>query len=98
MDTGAFPSFELDLLEGPQTGVTLKGSGASSLRVGRTRAAPLQLQDPAVSERHAELKWTGCRWELRDLGSSNGTTLNGTLLQPKGVHTGLGWLLADHGF
>jgi hypothetical protein len=35
------------------------------------------LDDPRVSGRHACLRWTGGGWRLRDLGSKNGTTVNG---------------------
>jgi signal transduction protein with GAF and PtsI domain len=31
-----------------------------------------------VSKRHARLEWTGRGWRLADLGSKNGTTVNGT--------------------
>lgn len=73
----------LELLEGPQAGIILQRSG-TSLRVGRTRSAALQVKDPAVSESHAELEWKGGRWEIRDLGSTNGTRLNGILLRAQG--------------
>ena len=33
--------------------------------------------DPSVSRRHAQLRRDGKRWLLRDLGSRNGTRLNG---------------------
>ena len=35
-----------------------------------------------VSNEHASLRWRGTSWELRDLGSRNGTYVNGTRLQP----------------
>jgi hypothetical protein len=33
--------------------------------------------EPSVSRRHAELRRDGARWLLRDLGSRNGTRVNG---------------------
>jgi hypothetical protein len=33
--------------------------------------------DPYVSRRHAEIVWIGAGWGVRDLGSTNGTRLNG---------------------
>lgn len=39
------------------------------------------VQDPSVSERHAELSWRGGSWHVRDVGSSNGTCLNGRALE-----------------
>ncbi len=38
--------------------------------------------DPAVSHRHARLTLMGGNWELVDLGSENGTSLNGRALAP----------------
>ena len=35
------------------------------------------LPEDCVSRRHAELRRDGERWFLRDLGSSNGTRVNG---------------------
>jgi len=37
---------------------------------------------PAVSRRHAEFTWVSGRLRLRDLGSANGTSVNGVPLQP----------------
>lgn len=48
--------------------------------VGRTRSCDLRLQAPSVSGEHAVLWWSGEAWELRDLGSRNGTFLNGQRL------------------
>jgi hypothetical protein len=46
--------------------------------VGRAPEAALRLEHAAVSWRHASLRWTGRAWELQDLGSLNGTFVNGT--------------------
>ena len=45
--------------------------------LGRDPAAGLRLEDPAVSRRHAELSCAQGVWTLRDLGSSNGTYVDG---------------------
>ena len=37
----------------------------------------LMLEQPHVSNVHAHLRWTGQAWELKDLGSRNGTYLDG---------------------
>lgn len=49
--------------------------------VGRSRAAHLRLSDPSVSAQHAILAWTGRAWEAYDLGSRNGTAVNGHRLE-----------------
>jgi len=47
------------------------------LTIGRSSACELVLADETVSRRHAELRiHDGC-WLLRDVGSSNGTWVNG---------------------
>ena len=46
--------------------------------VGRAPEAALKLENPSVSWRHASLRWTGQVWELQDLGSLNGTFLDGS--------------------
>jgi FHA domain len=48
--------------------------------VGRSRLAALRMREPTVSGEHAVLRWTGTEWELHDLGSRNGTTLDGRRL------------------
>ncbi|WP_338895464.1 DUF1707 and FHA domain-containing protein [Streptomyces sp. TG1A-60] len=48
-----------------------------SLRIGRDPASGLRLSHETVSRVHAELSRQGGMWILRDLGSTNGTTVNG---------------------
>jgi hypothetical protein len=50
--------------------------------VGRAPEAALRLELASVSWRHASLRWTGRGWELQDLGSLNGTFLNGNRVEP----------------
>lgn len=45
--------------------------------IGRADEADFRLDDPNVSRRHAVLFWDRGRLYLRDLGSTNGTYLNG---------------------
>jgi pSer/pThr/pTyr-binding forkhead associated (FHA) protein len=45
--------------------------------VGRDPASAIVFDDPSVSARHAELRWSAGAWLLRDAGSKNGTFLNG---------------------
>ncbi|MEZ4362880.1 MAG: FHA domain-containing protein [Kofleriaceae bacterium] len=48
--------------------------------IGRSRLAALRLDDPTVSGEHAVMRWTGVEWELHDLGSRNGTSVDGRAL------------------
>ena len=48
--------------------------------LGRSRDCDCVLAEPSVSRRHAELRRDGARWLLRDLGSRNGTRVNGVRL------------------
>ncbi|HET7499374.1 MAG TPA: FHA domain-containing protein [Kofleriaceae bacterium] len=50
--------------------------------VGRSRLANLRMSEPTVSGEHAVLRWTGRDWELHDLGSRNGTIVDGRRLAP----------------
>lgn len=51
--------------------------GGHPLRIGRDPASGLRLSHESVSRVHAELRRQGGMWVLRDLGSTNGTTVNG---------------------
>jgi FHA domain/Domain of unknown function (DUF1707) len=51
--------------------------GGNPLRIGRDPANGLRLSHETVSRVHAELVQQGGVWVLRDLGSTNGTTVNG---------------------
>ncbi|MCB9682650.1 MAG: FHA domain-containing protein [Alphaproteobacteria bacterium] len=57
--------------------------------MGRSRSLQLTLPRPEVSAEHAVLAWDGEVWSVRDLGSRNGTHLNGERLAP-GVSQPLG--------
>jgi hypothetical protein len=50
--------------------------------VGRSRLADLRMTEPTVSGEHAVLRWTGREWELHDLGSRNGSIVDGRKLAP----------------
>ena len=50
------------------------------LRVGRLEALEVVLDDSSVSRYHAEVRITDRGWRVRDLGSTNGTRLNGVRL------------------
>jgi adenylate cyclase len=52
-------------------------TGGRALTVGRAASCDLPIQDPTVSRRHAELELAGAGVRVRDLGSTNGTYLDG---------------------
>ena len=45
--------------------------------IGRARTCNLLINRPKVSGVHAEIIWTGGAWQIRDLGSRNGTYVDG---------------------
>ncbi len=45
--------------------------------VGRDAAADIQIDDSGLSRKHFEVIWDGSKAGVRDLGSTNGTKLNG---------------------
>lgn len=55
--------------------------------VGRGQDAQFRLPDTGVSRRHFDIRWDGQVAMLSDLGSTNGTTVNGSPVQD--------WQLAD---
>ncbi|MEL6349284.1 MAG: FHA domain-containing protein [Myxococcota bacterium] len=48
--------------------------------IGRSRACGIQISLGHVSSTHAEVRWNGHCWDLRDLDSRNGTFVNGRRL------------------
>src|SRR5215211_7487774 len=67
-------SFRLVSPDGDQVFELRRGS---SLTVGRALTSDVPLLDPTVSRRHASLVTDDTGIELDDLGSSNGTFVNG---------------------
>src|SRR5947209_2651180 len=57
------------------------------LSIGRSPDAGLSILDSSVSTRHLEVAHDGARWTLHDLGSSNGTFVDGAPLPPKEPRT-----------
>lgn len=55
--------------------------GPSGATIGRSRRCDVMLDDPNVSRTHAEVRPRGGSWVLTDLGSTNGSRLNGRRLE-----------------
>src|SRR5438105_11718778 len=71
-------SIRLRGMNGPLKGRTWEA--IDLLRVGRLEALEVVLDDSSVSRYHAEVRATDRGWRVRDLGSTNGTRLNGVRL------------------
>src|SRR5262245_17387536 len=76
---GLLPSFDIIVESGPDAGkyVTVNASSPSRLLVGQGPACDLRLQDVHVSRRHAAFELESGRLRIVDLGSKNGTIVNG---------------------
>lgn len=48
--------------------------------IGRGARADVRLAGSGCSKEHATIQWDGSEWSLRDVGSRNGTRVNGNLL------------------
>ncbi len=51
--------------------------GESIVTIGRRAESTIVLSDPNVSRNHAEIRPAGAGWVIVDLGSTNGTRVNG---------------------
>src|SRR3954465_4494177 len=61
---------------GPFKGITFP-LPEGEVTIGREPANPLGVSDPAFSRRHCAVKRAGNEVSVRDLGSHNGTLING---------------------
>jgi pilus assembly protein CpaF len=71
--------FQFVVRSGPNAGKAYPLDGAE-LTVGRDASNPVSINDGEVSRKHAKLTWKGAGYVLEDLGSTNGTFVNGTRL------------------
>lgn len=78
--------FEIPVVEAPQASIEVREPGkparqvsltGAPLRIGRAPECELVLKDSRVSRRHARLQARGGVLVLTDLGSTNGTRVNG---------------------
>jgi hypothetical protein len=60
----------------------------SPVVIGRLSTNDVVLSDPNVSRRHAELRRDGDEWLVVDLGSTNGTMVNGKLAKEQRLKDG----------
>jgi Protein of unknown function (DUF3662)/Inner membrane component of T3SS, cytoplasmic domain len=55
--------------------------GPAGVTIGRSRQCDVVLNDANVSRQHAEIRPRGGSWVLSDLGSTNGSSLNGRRIE-----------------
>lgn len=69
----------LVIVDGPLSGSSFQ-LGSAPILLGRSAESTVPLEDDYASGRHARLFAQGSRWFLEDLGSTNGTFLQGQQL------------------
>ncbi|MBX3467032.1 MAG: FHA domain-containing protein [Planctomycetes bacterium] len=61
----------------------LRPAASGKVLVGRSPTADVSIPDQQVSSKHAELREQGGRWTIVDVGSTNGTLVDGKKLAPE---------------
>lgn len=62
--------------------------GSETVLIGRATEAAVRLSDTSVSRRHAEIRPQGDGWVVVDLGSTNGTRVNGAVVTERRLQDG----------
>ena len=79
---------KIRMIEGPDPGKETD-LAALSFRIGRDADSDLVIGSPAVSRRHARIFHEYDLYRIEDLGSSNGTFVNGErLVEPRTLRDG----------
>lgn len=76
---GACPSLSISVTEGYAT--RKQTVAGNRIRIGRDRSCDVVLYNEQVSRNHAEIRFDDGRFWLVDLGSTNGTRVNETIVQ-----------------
>ena len=84
---GAGREAELTMEAGPDAGHSHR-AGDKALRLGRSPDNDIILRDPATSGHHARVERRGDQFWIVDLGSTNGTLVNGEPIQEKELSNG----------
>src|SRR6478672_6299664 len=72
--------FQLTIAEGKEAGREFVFEQPSVV-IGRTSECDVVLYDPGVSRRHARIFSEGDNYFVEDMGSSNGTKVNGAVVK-----------------
>jgi transcriptional regulator of acetoin/glycerol metabolism len=75
-----FARYRLTVIAGPDAGASVAG-GEDEVSVGTAAGNALVLADPTVSRHHVAILPTGRGHLLRDLGSTNGTSINDVIVE-----------------
>lgn len=73
------PQFQFVMRSGPTPGVTFPLEG-DQLLIGRDSSNAVSINDAEVSRKHSRLSFQGGKYVIEDLGSTNGTFVNGQRL------------------
>src|SRR5687767_3344312 len=74
--------FQLTIAQGKEAGREFVFEQPSVV-IGRSTDCDVVLYDPGVSRRHARIFAEGAGFYVEDMGSSNGTKVNGQLIKAK---------------
>lgn len=85
----------LEVTSGPGRGQRFYLSHKTHV-MGRSLDADISLPDDSISRQHAQVLWRNEQYILLDLGSKNGTFLNGTSVHECPLHTGDELSLGNH--
>jgi ABC-type multidrug transport system ATPase subunit/pSer/pThr/pTyr-binding forkhead associated (FHA) protein len=84
-DRPATVGLELHVAVGDQRAVARPGR---PVLIGRELGCQVRVHSPLVSRRHAEVSWSPDGWKIRDLGSRNGTYVDGHRVEVVTVRPG----------
>ncbi len=88
LKTLALPKVRLKVLKGPDKGATASLDDVEEILLGSGEGAHLRLTDPTVSRNHCAVRMTPKGALLCDLGSTNGTRIEGVLVREAFVPSG----------
>jgi FhaA, N-terminal domain/FHA domain len=78
----------MTLLSGPRSGTGFFPLDSAELTIGRGENAGITLADPGISRMHARIVREGDDFVVEDLGSTNGTEVNGQLIKRRRLADG----------
>ena len=88
---------KLVLVSGPAAGQEYL-LGPSRLTLGRGPNVDIEIADETLSRQHAAVEYTGGRFRVEDLGSTNGLTVNGERVQASELDHGDSFKIGNQQF